>query len=158
MDPIKNILAPTDLSPLSAKGLEYAGSLAKDLRAQLTVCHVVRTEEFVAHARLLEKPSGSARVEDQLSHLVDQHRELLHDFDNHHLVSANPDLVIAEIVEMGEPHRLIVDCIKPNAIDLIVMSTHGRSGLQRVMLGSVTEKVLRNALCPVLVIPPEEKS
>lgn len=158
MDLIKMILAPTDLSALSAKGLEYAGSLAKRIGAQLTVCHVVRTEEFVAHARLLEKGSGNSRVEEQLSHLVDQHRELLHDFVNRHLRSANADLVIAEIVEMGEPHRLIIDCIKPNAIDLIVMSTHGRSGLQRMMLGSVTEKVLRNAHCPVLVIPPEEKS
>jgi nucleotide-binding universal stress UspA family protein len=157
MDPIKNILAPTDLSALSAKGLEYAGGLAKRIAAQVTVCHVVRTEEFVAHARLLEKGSDSARAEDQLAHLVDQHRQLLHDFVDRHLRSANADLVIAEIVEMGEPHRLIIDCIKPNAIDLIVMSTHGRSGLQRMMLGSVTEKVLRNAHCPVLVIPPEEK-
>lgn len=158
MDPIKNILAPTDLSALSAIGLEYAGGLANRIGAQVTVCHVVRTEEFVAHARLLEKNAGSVRVEDQLGHLVDQHRELLHDFVDRHLRSANADLVIAEIVEMGEPHRLIIDCIKPNAIDLIVMSTHGRSGLQRMMLGSVTEKVLRNAHCPVLVIPPEEKS
>ena len=157
MDPIKSILAPTDLSPLSAKGLEYAGSLAQRTGAQLTVCHVVRTEEFVAHARLLEKGSGNARVEEQLSHLVDRHKELLHDFVNRHLGSAHPGMVIAEIVEMGEPHSLIIDWIKPNAIDLIVMSTHGRSGLQRIMLGSVTEKVLRNAHCPVLVIPPEEK-
>ena len=158
MDPVKNILAPTDLSALSAKGLEYAGSLATKIGARLTVCHVVRTEEFVAHARLLEKGSGSAIVEEQLRHLVERHKELLHDFVNRHLRSAHPDMVIAEIVEMGEPHRLIIDWIKPNAIDLIVMSTHGRSGLQRVMLGSVTEKILRNSHCPVLVIPPEEKS
>mgnify|MGYP001376046017 CR=1 FL=1 len=158
MDPVKNILAPTDLSALSAKGLEYAGSLATKIGARLTVCHVVRTEEFVAHARLLEKGSGSAIVEEQLRHLVERHKELLHDFVNRHIRSAHPGMVIAEIVEMGEPHRLIIDWIKPNAIDLIVMSTHGRSGLQRVMLGSVTEKILRNSHCPVLVIPPEEKS
>ena len=156
MPPIKNILAPTDLSLLSAKGLEYAGTLAKAIGAQLTVCHVVRTEEFVAHARLLEKGSGNSIVEEQLRHLVDQHRELLHDFVNRQLRSANADLVITEVVEMGEPHSQIIDWIKPKAIDLIIMSTHGRSGLQRMMLGSVTEKVLRNAHCPVLVIPPED--
>jgi nucleotide-binding universal stress UspA family protein len=156
MPPIKNILAPTDLSLLSAKGLEYAGTLAKAIGAQLTVCHVVRTEEFVAHARLLEKGSGNSIVEEQLRHLVDQHRELLHDFVNRHLRSANADLVITEVVEMGEPHSQIIDWIKPKAIDLIIISTHGRSGLQRMMLGSVTEKVLRNAHCPVLVIPPED--
>jgi nucleotide-binding universal stress UspA family protein len=156
MEPIKNILAPTDLSLLSAKGLEYAGTLTKTFGAQLTVCHVVRTEEFIAHARLLEKGSGNSIVEEQLQHLVDQHRALLHDFVNRHLRSANADLVIAEVVEMGEPHSQIIDWIKPKAIDLIIMSTHGRSGLQRVMLGSVTEKVLRNAHCPVLVIPPED--
>jgi len=156
MDLIKNILAPTDLSALSAKGVEYAVSLARDIGAQLTVCHFVRTEEFIAHARLLEKVTGNANVEDQLLHLVDRHKELLHDFVNRHIRAAHPDMVVAETVEMGEPHRLIIDAIKANAIDLIVMSTHGRSGLQRMMLGSVTEKILRHSHCPVLVIPPGE--
>jgi len=157
MDSITNILAPTDLSLLSAKGLVYAGNLAKVTGAQVIVGHVVPTDEFVSHARLLEARYATARIEEQLSHLVERHRQLLHDFLNRHLLSSVSDLAIREIVEMGDPHRLIVEWVKKNAVDLIVMSTHGRSGLPRMMLGSVTEKVLRNAHCPVLAIPTIEK-
>ena len=56
-------------------------------------------------------------------------------------------------VEMGEPDDLIVNWANDNAVDVIVISTHGRSGLPRVILGSVTEKVLRKARCSVLAIP-----
>lgn len=157
MDFIKNILAPTDLSLLSAKGLVYAGNLAKATGAQIIVGHVVPTDEFVSHARLLETSYASARIEEQLSHLVERHKQLLHEFVNLHLLSSVSDLMVREIVEMGDPHRLIVEWVKKNAVHLIVMSTHGRSGLPRMMLGSVTEKVLRNAGCPVLAIPAIEK-
>jgi universal stress protein A len=153
MDEIKKILAPTDLSAFSAKGLVYAANLAKALAAQVIVCHVVRTEEFVAHARLLEKSLTAFKVEAQLSDLRDSHRELLHEFVTRHLPPSMKDVVIKEIVEMGEPHDLIVDWANDNSIDIIVISTHGRSGLSRMILGSVTEKVLRKARCPVLAIP-----
>jgi len=157
MTSIKNILAPTDLSALSARGLVYAGGLAKATGAQIIIGHVVPTDEFVSHARLLETRYATARIEEQLSHLVEKHRNLLHDFVTRHLLSTVSDLAITEIVEMGDPYRLIVEWVKKNAIDLIVMSTHGRSGLPRMMLGSVTERVLRNAHCPVLAIPTIEK-
>lgn len=156
MELIKKILVPTDLSPLSARGLVYAGSLAQATGAEVIVCHVVRTDEFVSHARLLESRFATAKIEEQLSHLVERHKQLLRDFANRHLLSSHPDLAIKEIVELGEPHRLIVDWVKKNSVDLIVMSTHGRSGLQRMMLGSVTAKVLRNAHCPVLGIPAHD--
>ena len=156
MDEIKKILAPTDLSAFSAKGLVYAANLAKSSAAQVIVCHVVRTEEFVAHARLLEK-AHSSKVEEQLSDLRDSHRELLHEFVTRHLSPSMKDVVIKEIVEMGEPHDLIVDWANDNSIDIIVISTHGLTGLSRMILGSVTEKVLRKARCPVLAIPCHEQ-
>jgi nucleotide-binding universal stress UspA family protein len=65
--------------------------------------------------------------------------------------------VVKEIVEMGEPDNLIVNWANDNSIDVIVISTHGRSGLPRMILGSVTEKVLRKARCPVLAIPCHEE-
>jgi nucleotide-binding universal stress UspA family protein len=58
---------------------------------------------------------------------------------------------------MGDPRTLIVNWARDKAADLIVMSTHGRSGLPRMILGSVTEKVLRSAACPVLAIPSHER-
>jgi len=155
-DSIKNILAPTDLSSLSGKGLVYAGNLAQTTGAQVIIGHVVPTDEFVSHARLLETSYASAKIEEQLSHLVEKHRQLLHDFAARHLGSTISNLAVREIVELGDPYRLIVEWVKKHAVDLIVMSTHGRSGLPRMMLGSVTERVLRNAHCPVLAIPTIE--
>ena len=157
MDEIKTILAPTDLSAFSVKGLVYAANLAKALGARVIVSHVVRTEEFVGHARLLEKSITAGKVEEQLGHLRDSHRDLLHEFIKRHLPPSTKDVVIKEIVEMGEPDDLIVNWANDNAIDVIVISTHGRSGLPRMILGSVTEKVLRKARCPVLAIPCHEE-
>jgi nucleotide-binding universal stress UspA family protein len=157
MDVIKTILVPTDLSALSAKGLVYAANLANAVAAQVIVCHVVRIDEFVTHARLLEKTVTAPNVDEQLSYLRERHRELLHDFVTRHLSPSTTNLVIKEIVEMGEPHDLIVDWAKDNSVDIIIMSTHGRSGLPRMMLGSVREKVLRKTQCPVLAIPCHEQ-
>ena len=157
MDEIKKILAPTDLSTFSLKGFVYAANLAKALGAQVIVCHVVRTEEFVGHARLLEKAISPSKVEEQLTQLRDSHRELLHEFIKRHLPPSAQEVLIKEIVEMGEPDDLIVNWANDNAIDVIVISTHGRSGLPRMILGSVTEKVLRKARCPVLAIPCHEE-
>ena len=61
-----------------------------------------------------------------------------------------------EVLEMGEPHNAMSEWAKANGVDLIVMSTHGRSGISRAMLGSVTERVLRHAPCPVLAVPVHE--
>ena len=52
---------------------------------------------------------------------------------------------------------MLVDCAENEAVDLIVMSSHGRSGLSRMPIGSVTDKILRGAPCPVLVVPLEKK-
>jgi len=153
MNEIKKILAPTDLSTFSVKGFVYAANLAQALGAQVIVCHVVRTEEFVGHARLLEKAISPSKVDEQLDQLRDSHRHLLHEFIKRHLPPSTKDVVIKEIVEMGEPDDLIVNWANDNAIDVIVISTHGRSGLPRMILGSVTEKILRKARCPVLAIP-----
>ena len=153
---IKKILAPTDLSPLSAKGVEFAAALAAKVGADLILWHAVRTEEFMSHARLLESSPAPAKVEQQLLHLVDRHKELVHQFAINHLAST-PGLSFKEVVEMSEPQRSLVDWAKANDIDLIVMATHGRSGIGRMLLGSVTEKVLRHSPCPVLAVPVHDR-
>ena len=157
MDIVKKILAPTDLSALSVKGVEYASKLAAALGAELIVWHGVRTDEFVSHARLLESSHSPAKVEEQLHHITERHKALLHEFVTRHLPDASRPKNFMEVVEMGEPHNLIVDWSKEHGVDLIVMSTHGRSGVPRMVLGSVTEKVLRHSACPVLAIPWHER-
>ena len=157
MDLIKKILTPTDLSSFSASGVRYACNLAKALGAEVIVAHAVSTSEFTSHATSLKITTSGAAVDDLVGKLVEHQKEQLRQFCERHLASVSADLNVQQIVEMGDPHTLIVNWARDKAADLIVMSTHGRSGLPRMILGSVTEKVLRSAACPVLAIPTHER-
>ncbi len=154
MDLIKKILAPTDLSALSAKGVRYACSLAKVAEAEVIVAHVVRTEEFLSHARKLRVATHREQETAMLDTLVDHHKAALEQFLKEQLSDINPAPQIRQVVEMGDPHSKIIEWAKREKADLIVICTHGRSGLSRMLLGSVTEKVLKSWACPVLAIPP----
>jgi nucleotide-binding universal stress UspA family protein len=105
----------------------------------------------------LKITSSGAEADDLLGKLAEHHKLLLQKFAEQQLPSAEKDLNIQPIVEMGDPHTLIINWARDKAVDLIVMSTHGRSGLTRMLLGSVTERVLRSASCPVLAIPSHER-
>lgn len=157
MDLIKKILTPTDLSSFSATGVRYACNLAKALGAEVIVAHAVSTSEFTSHATSLKITTSGAEANDLIGKLVEHQKQQLRQFCEHHLASVSADLNVQQIVEMGDPHTLIVNWARDKAADLIVMSTHGRSGLPRMILGSVTEKVLRSAACPVLAIPSHER-
>jgi universal stress protein A len=157
MDFIKKILAPTDLSSFSANGVRYACNLAKAVGAEVIVAHAVSTSEFMSHATSLRIISSGSEADDLLGKLAEHHKLLLRKFTEQQLPGAGADLNVQPIVEMGDPHTLIVNWARDKAVDLIVMSTHGRSGLSRMLLGSVTEKVLRSASCPVLAIPTHER-
>jgi nucleotide-binding universal stress UspA family protein len=157
MDFIKKILAPTDLSSFSASGVRYAFNLAKALGAEVILAHAVSTREFMSHATSLKMTSPGGEANDLLGKLVEHHKEPLRKFMEEQLASVGADLNVQPIVEMGDAHTLIVNWARDKAVDLIVMSTHGRSGLPRMLLGSVTEKVLRSASCPVLAIPSHER-
>ena len=157
MDLIKKILTPTDLSSFSASGVRYACNLAKALGAEVIVAHAVSTSEFTSHATSLKITTSGAEADDLIGKLVEHQKQLLRQFCEHHLASVSADLNVQQLVEMGDAHTLIVNWARDKAADLIVMSTHGRSGLPRMILGSVTEKVLRSAACPVLAIPSHER-
>jgi nucleotide-binding universal stress UspA family protein len=157
MDFIKKILAPTDLSSFSAIGVRYACNLARALGAEVLLAHAVSTSEFTSHASGLKIADSGAESETPIGNLVEHPKELLRQFCARHLADVSSDLNLEQIVDMGDAHTLIVNWAKDKSADIIVMSTHGRSGLQRMFLGSVTEKVLRSASCPVLAIPSHER-
>ena len=141
MDILKKILAPTDFSELSARGVRYACQLAKDVGAEVTIFNVVIVDE-----------SGLDKRE------TEEHKQKLHEFVAKNVADAGASLRIREVIDAGQPYGCIVDCAENERIDLIVMSSHGRSGLSRMMIGSVTDKVLRCAPCPVLVVPLEREN
>jgi nucleotide-binding universal stress UspA family protein len=132
---IKRILAPTDFSELSAKGVRYASQLTKELGSELVIMNIVPLDE-----------SNFASKRE-----IDQHKLELDEF----LLARdlNPNLNIRKLVEPGVPSGAIISFAERENCDLIVMSSHGRSGLSRVLVGSVTEQILRKSPCPVLVVP-----
>ena len=134
---LKKILAPTDFSELSAEGVRYACKLAKDLGAQVIVLNVVILDE----SNVVGKGEIAA------------HEKRLREFTGKIVGRRADDLKIHEAVVTGQAYASIVDYAEKEQADLIVMSTHGRSGLSRMLIGSVTDKLLRGATCPVLVVP-----
>ena len=144
MEKVKKILAPTDFSDLSRAGLRYALETARNLNAEVIVQHVIPVGEdwFSQHEELTP-------VRD----LLPEHQRRLDKFLRDNFAECINLIEIRQKVEVGVPHANILDMAAREEVDMIVMSTHGRTGLSHMLLGSVTEKVVGRALCPVLVIP-----
>ena len=157
MEPIRRILAPTDLSELSKTGVRYAFDLAKAVGAEVTVYHVVNLEELIHYGEELKKGAAAGGMRQPSEDLLEEYKHALARFLNAHFSDLIPYVKIRERVELGTPDKNIVEQATKEEADLIVISTHGRTGLSHVLLGSVTEKVVRHAPCPVLSIRPERE-
>ena len=142
---IRHMLVPTDFSEPSKHALEYAFALAQTFGAKVSLLHVIEPPTYPAEgyaptwgATLLEDLERSARVE--LANLLPGAE------------AAHVD--VARLVVMGNPYREIVQTAEAEKVDLIVMATHGRTGLSHLVMGSVAERVVRTASCPVLTVRP----
>ena len=156
MDNIKKILAPTDFSELSQAGVRHALELAKAFGAEVTVYHVVSSAE------LMEYPKETVEGLDEhplhtLRHPLETYQQVMSRFLKKHFSDLIPGVKIREKVELGAPDKNIVSLAEQEGSDMIVMSTHGRTGLSHILVGSVTEKVVRQAHCPVFSIHPKLK-
>ena len=139
---LKKILAPTDFSALSGEGVRYACQLAKDVGAQVIVMNVI----------ILDETNTTTKGE------IDEHKARLAEFITKAVPNHGADVNLREVVVVGQPYNAIVDCAEEEKVDLVVMSSHGRSGLSRMLIGSVTDRLLRAAKCPVLVVPSHGKN
>jgi universal stress protein A len=152
---IRKILAPTDLSELSRAGVRYALNKAKDHGTEVIIYHVVTTDEML---KLGERLRGdglrTSESPNLLKSYLETYRGRLARFVRENFSDLLPLARVYKKLELGSPDKNIVALAESEGVDLIVMSTHGRTGLSRVLLGSVTERVIRNAPCPVLAIPP----
>jgi len=142
---LKKIIAPTDLSQLSRPAVRQALELAIDRGAEVIVHHVIGEDVdwFDKDDRL--NPASA---------LLPQQRERLHEFVKANFADLIGKVKITEVIEAGIPYARIVKKAEEEKADLIVMSTHGRTGIEQIMLGSVTAKVVARASCPVLSIRP----
>jgi len=142
-----NILCPTDFSESALRPLTYAAALAKWYTARLTVLHVVPTFDPM--------PVRPASLDGAVQWVYPVSREeVLAELDRVAKDAGAGSIDTILETETGDPARMIVDKAVAVPADLIVMGTHGRSGPERFMVGSVAEKVLRKAPCPVLTVPP----
>ena len=141
----KQIICPVDFSESSVQALAYAAALARWYDAQLTVLHVVPTFEAIQLRGTLVEPVRTVTPMPREQVLEQMRRSLnLADLSSR----ATP------VAESGDPQATIIEQALSRKADLIVMGTHGRRGFKRLLLGSVTEAVLREAPCPVLTVPP----
>ena len=150
---IKLILCPVDFSEFSVRAYRHALSVAQHYRAKLVAMHIV---ELWRHPSLSFVPSGRA-YDESCQAFCKQGEQELREF----VGSSTPGEHLPElVVEQGNAADTILACAARLRADVIVMGTHGRRGYDRLMLGSVAERVLRNAPCPVLVVnkPPDELS
>jgi nucleotide-binding universal stress UspA family protein len=145
----RKILVPLDGSDLAERALEPASALAKLVNGELLLMGVAVPEIIVAEY-------GSVNVY-HLSQALDRsHHELLGYLQSVQQSIADSRCTVRVAVKDGDPASAIVDIAVEESTDLIVMSTHGRSGFTRWMMGSVTTKVLHKAPCPVLAVRSAE--
>jgi universal stress protein A len=145
---IRRILAPTDFSAHARNAVRYACGLAGRLDAELHLLHVLSAiiptgpdPLFVPVLPAESYHESEVQSRRALEHLLDP--------------SWGPPPSVAVAVRWESPVEGIVDYAREAAIDLIVIATHGRTGLSHVLLGSVAERIVREAPCPVLTIRSE---
>lgn len=138
-----HLLVPTDFSPDAQRALEYAIALARVLHARVTLLHVISAVYWATG----DLPGAlSAAVLEELEAAAQQSLEQA----LQRVRAAGLDGE-ARVVH-GSPFACIVAAARAQGVDLIVMGSHGRTGLRHVLLGSVAERVVRLAPCPVLVM------
>jgi nucleotide-binding universal stress UspA family protein len=151
MADLKKILVPTDFSEHSEHAAAYAVELARQYGANQIHCiHVsdIPADLLATSAYYMTGPS-----EQFVEQVRDEGRRGLDAF-----VKKNfKDVPVKAVFLEGRPFVEIIRYARENEIDLIVISTHGRSGLKHALFGSVAEKVVRKAPCPVLVVKQEER-
>jgi len=134
----KKILFPTDFSPASQEALRWATSLARDTGATLIIAHV--EEPPMAYG------GGEMYVADDEGDREELRRALVK------VVPLDSKVPFEHQLLVGDPATAIVEAAENDGADIIVLGTHGRTGITRLLMGSVAEAVVRRANCPVLTI------
>lgn len=141
----KNILVPTDLSEGAEEALDYACELARQFGATVHLLHVIGIPT-------LGVPElGVAMTSTVIDQMIRENQSALEELADRKRGAATFGQVL---LRTGDARDLINQTAKDLAADLIVMGTHGRRGVTRALLGSVTETVVRSAPCPVLTVRP----
>lgn len=145
---VKKILFPTDFSEASHFALSYATQLAKMYSAEIEIVHIMFDEANIVSFYLpqMTMQNISDEFEEGATKQFDEFIESAEDLK---------DIKYSRKILKGTPYNEIVKEAEVGEFDLIVIGTHGRTGLEHVLFGSTAEKVVRKAPCPVLTVRPK---
>ena len=144
---IGRILVPMDFSDHSNKALRYARPFAEQFGAQITLLHVI--EPVVLPTDFGYVPATPVDIDEQ--RMADARKKL-----GSIAAELGANVPVDVVVRLGRSWKEIVDTAKSKNMDLLIIATHGYTGLKYALLGSVAEKIIRHAPCPVLVVRAEE--
>ena len=141
---LKNILVPTDFSPASRAALPFVHALAETYGSNVLLAHVIAPEP---HRQIVTErvPEEDRVVWEDARHKLDAFR------DDRNLEGVS----CTALVDRGDVRDVISEIIDKRKVDLVVLATHGRLGVSKIILGSDAEKIYRAATCPVLVVGPK---
>ncbi|MBY0457277.1 MAG: universal stress protein [Gemmataceae bacterium] len=145
---VRRILVPTDFTDCATKAVRYAAELADKFQAELILLHVVPDTVLALPDAVMPTPAPLADL------------DALREAGKSGLANLIGALKLERLnprpeVRLGSPEQEIVAAAHDLKADLVCVSTHGRDGLSRVLLGSVAEQVVRHAPCPVLTVRPD---
>jgi len=143
-----NIVCPVDFSEYTEGILRYAVSIAKKYDARLHLLHVIPNLNYFTPYESFLTPENLVLIEKNIE------KEIEKDFEK---IVKNIDMPVKKIIKTGVTFVEITDYVKEENIDLVVMGTHGRSGIEHILIGSVAEKILWRSPCPVLTVRPKER-
>ncbi len=144
----KKILCPVDFSEFTKDVVAYAADISRQYGAELHVLHVIPNLTYFTPYESFLTPENLVAMEKNIQDEVDR------DFKE---VLSAVDIDVRKVVRTGVAFVEIIDYAKTEGIDLIVMGTHGRSGIEHILIGNVAEKVVRKSPCPVMTIRPRGK-
>ena len=144
--PVKRILCPTDFSEPACKAIKAAAEIAESQKAELILVHVV------APIPAIDSPSGAPAF-DLAGYQDELVRSAQHALEERRRRRVPESVKSRAIVTIGDAAHEVTRIAAEEAIDLIVIATHGRTGWRERLFGSVAAKVVRLATCPVLTIP-----
>lgn len=146
---IKHIIVPTDLSTDAAKAFSYAHYLAVKVEASVTMVTCIDTSIHIGTHGFADE--ASIYIPETLSVARERAQQEVANQANLYFPGISCKTTVRE--SPRPTHRILIDYINQTPAELVVMSSHGRTGLSRAFLGSVTEQVIRHSIVPVLVVP-----
>ena len=144
---IKKILIPIDGSESSMEALRYASSFAGEFNITIYLMAVIEPHHgmYDAYAEQIILAQRESEIISVVNERLEETKKKAKEMGIQNTIT---------VTRVGTPYAKIIEIAEEEEIDLIVMGTHGRSGIAHFLIGSVTEKVIRTAPCPVLVIRP----